>query len=142
MELNQEKIEEILRNADDLLTDGGILIDNNRLARGFTLIHLGSEETAKGLVMLAAVLGREEKKSLDQGRLRKIILDHRFKIDLVRWFDNLWVDPDLDSIKHNSDESNKMHQLYNNLKNASLYVDLESKAVIPAEIFGGKQEKN
>lgn len=135
-DINNDLIYATLKNAEELIVEARILVSHDKFARGFTLTHIGTEETAKALVFLAVLTQKGSPvPEFNMKRLRRALQTHKFKIAIANWFDDVMTGAP------ESNEEDKAwrkllvnHDLYNQLKNDSLYVGV-GESSFPTEKF-------
>lgn len=116
----------ILKNAQELLSESELLLENKCFARAFTLSHLSKEEASKIPMLVKAGFKTASGKSFDWNKLNRRMVKHTSKITMFSLM-NFFL----------SDENKFPNtKKLNNLKNSSLYCGVsDGKYVMPSEII-------
>lgn len=137
-----------IENANDLISDSKVLLDNLRYARSYTLSQLAVEEIGKAIMLQDVYdsLRSGNRHELDFKEFINNFKNHNFKTresilaDIITYIDceskskdslAMGLSAELEKIKKGN---------YNFLKNKSLYVSLESNRFIkPKDVFGKEE---
>lgn len=80
-----------ISNSEDLISDADLLLDNNRLARAYTLYQLAIEETGKAMDVYGSLLLGTFKDSEGQKTLEENFKSHLKKAGRARSISILWA---------------------------------------------------
>lgn len=137
---SNEVMTKILENAEQLVEEASLLLDNNRFARAYTLAHLACEETAKIPMVTNAVCSSILNDDMDWKKFYNRMRSHNEKITgfmVTNTFFNIDIDEGIRDIienYENVDFSNVKN--LNNLKNNSIYAGfINNKFYKPSEII-------
>lgn len=126
-----------LQNSIELLAEAELLFTNKKFARTYTLAHLSSEELAKLPILAAFGVNLVNEETISWKRLDEKLRSHETKLKGLLFVDLLGTDinPMSKDIQvHN--ETVSMVELFNTLKNASLYAGVyQGELYKPSEIF-------
>lgn len=126
-----------LQNSAELLADAELLFQHGRFARTYTLAHLSSEELAKLPILAAEGVRLAKGATIDWNELDTKLRSHPTKLKGLLFVDLLgWeVDPTSKNI-HVRGENLSRVELFNKLKNASLYAGVyQNDLYKPTSIF-------
>lgn len=130
-----------LENADQLLDEARILLDNEKNARAYTLYQLSIEEVGKVALAFHFILSGNYEVAKDKKDFVDAFMDHKSKtkkaigIDfmLIMCSENLNLSRDMLTEMHKQYESVNVS---NNMKNYSLYTSIVGDDVLlPSEII-------
>lgn len=133
-----------LENANELIVEGNLLLENNKYARAFTLFQLSTEETGAALLIIESILFDTYKKKKQQNALWNQIRNHKIKIKSSQRIDLLLAKTIADeklqkTLLNNYIKQSEEIDNINNYKKYSLYVSfIDKKTVKPTEKFNKK----
>jgi AbiV family abortive infection protein len=112
----------ILENAQELIEDAELLLENNRYPRAFVLAHLASEELIKYHAFFPVVLELARDHRVDWKTIDRLLRDHQAKIRGTILFDFV-LEPPSDGVYQANKLSQRMRAVQdtNDLKNYGLY---------------------
>ena len=145
----------VLDNAEDLMFEAFFLMENNRIARSYTLTQLAIEEVGKSGILVGILLSIRQKRHLDWDEIDKIYFSHSGKATISIAFQLVF---EMLYRKHGiPDRNNYFKKLYakkvanvntqNINKNDSLYVGVRCnkffspKDVITEQMVDSLQEE-
>ena len=111
-----------LQNSAELLAEAELLFQYRKFARTYTLAHLSSEELAKLPILAAYGVRLVNGKTISWKALDEKLRSHTTKLKGLLFVDLLGtgIDPNAKSIQVHKQSMSRI-ELYNTLKNASLY---------------------
>ncbi|MGB4846256.1 MAG: AbiV family abortive infection protein [Ferruginibacter sp.] len=133
-----------ISNSEDLISDADLLLDNNRLARAYTLYQLAIEEAGKAMDVYESLLLGTFKDIKGQKTLKENFKDHIKKAGRARTISILWA---LQLFKNNNKSKGEEILLsvfqemtvaneINDYKNYSLYTSfIDNTYKTPCEII-------
>ncbi|MFA7444395.1 MAG: AbiV family abortive infection protein [Flavobacteriaceae bacterium] len=136
-------IEKSLENAKDLFDDAEILFEHKRFPRAYTLYHLSIEELGKSSLIFHFILYGKSQEIKYYNQIKKKLSNHQEKNKSSIGLDTLLAF----TISDEKLKKKIIHQIYkqeneleklNNLKNSSLYTDVDiknKKFIKPKEII-------
>ncbi len=112
----------IIENAQELVEDAELLLENNRYARAFALAHLASEELVKFQFLLPVASELARNHNVNWKEINKGLRDHRVKIGGAILL-NFMFEPPQGGVYQASELLQQMSTLKdkNDMKNFSLY---------------------
>jgi len=130
-----------INSAQSLIQDGKLLYTNNRFARAFSMFQFASEELGKALILFDILLMRKLKRKINYKMRSKEITDHqvkhRYSVGIEFTAISMIYSDDTEDRKEILKSVIKKLQsskIYNDLKNNSIYVNLQNdKFKIPEE---------
>ena len=126
-----------LQNSAELLAEAELLFQHKKFARTYTLAHLSSEELAKLPILAAYGVRLVNGKTVNWKQLDKKLRSHKTKLKGLLFVDLLGtsIDPKAKSIQVHQESMSRI-ELFNTLKNASLYAGVfQGELHKPNEIF-------
>lgn len=134
-----------IENANDLIYEAEVLLNNKIIARTHSLSQLAMEEAGKSMMLydLYNSLQMGKRVEFDFKTFRKKFRDHKWKtfktnlIDFMMFAENEKINDLEEFSKTTFEEIKKIKDgHYDNLKNNSLYVSIENDRFLkPSEIF-------
>lgn len=127
----------ILANAESLLAEAALLLDNGYYARAYALAHLASEEVVKIPMLVRAVMDEAAGIDFDWKKLSKRLISHTTKIDAAHFHDYLKTEIRADDSDVRAyEEALTTTPEVNSQKNNALYCGFENgEASSPIDDF-------
>ncbi len=126
-----------LENAQELIEDAELLLENNRYPRAFALAHLASEELIKSQLLFPVALVLARDRPVDWKKIHRVLRNHQVKIEGIILLDFVF-EPPSDGIYQASKLSQRMRAVrdINNRKNYSLYASqVDHEYFKPSELI-------
>lgn len=133
-----------IENANSLIEDGRLLFANQRFPRAFTMFQFASEELGKALIFFDILLMRKLNRTINYKMRSRELTDHQVKhrysvgIEFTA-ISMIYTDPaeDMKEVLKSVIKKLQSSKIYNEMKNNSIYVNLESnKFKIPKDYIG------
>ena len=118
-------ISKTLENAQELIEDAELLLENNRYPRAFALAHLACEELIKCQLLFPVAFELARDRPIDWKTIDRGLKEHRVKIGGAIFLDFV-LEPSSNGVYQASKLSQRMSAVedINNRKNYSLYASL------------------
>jgi AbiV family abortive infection protein len=137
-------IDKSLKNANELIEEGDILLKENRISRAYCLYQLATEEVGKSRLLFALIMNRQLGEDINYKEVNREFIHHQTKSESALTFEMLALLLMYSGEKDKTAEVRKANffealqrvqnendvQVLNNHKNNSLYVGVKDGAFV------------
>ncbi|MDD4395924.1 MAG: AbiV family abortive infection protein [Bacteroidales bacterium] len=120
-----------IENSESLIQEGSVLFELKRFPRAFSLFQFSNEELGKAILLFSILIWRKLGKKIDYKKYNKVFFEHQSKHRYSVGIEFTAMSMIYSDIEGNKKERLKeiitklqKAQAYDNLKNASLYINL------------------